>query len=108
MYDRMVDEPRLTAWYGKTLLDPSLPEIVPAMAAALSDRYDRTFDGVGAACYRDGRDSVAWHGDRIPLEIVDPVVALVSLGFTTHAPHAQPGAPPRHRGRGCCSPATCS
>ena len=30
--------------------------------------------------YRDGRDSVAWHGDRIPLELVEPVVALVSLG----------------------------
>src|SRR5205823_15106974 len=40
----------------------------------------RGFDGVGAALYRDGRDSVAWHGDRIPAEIVEPVVALVSLG----------------------------
>ena len=30
--------------------------------------------------YRDGTDSVAWHRDRIPTEIADPVVALVSLG----------------------------
>jgi alkylated DNA repair dioxygenase AlkB len=80
MYDRMVDEPRLTAWYGKALTDASLPSIVPAMADALTERYGRTFDGVGAALYRDGRDSVAWHGDRIPPEIVNPVVALVSLG----------------------------
>jgi alkylated DNA repair dioxygenase AlkB len=38
------------------------------------------FDSVGAALYRDGNDSVAWHGDRIPLDIVEPVVALISLG----------------------------
>jgi alkylated DNA repair dioxygenase AlkB len=80
MYDRMVDEPRLTAWYGDGLVDESLPAVVREMAAALSVRYERQFDGVGAALYRDGRDSVAWHGDKIPLEIVDPVVALVSLG----------------------------
>jgi alkylated DNA repair dioxygenase AlkB len=80
MYDRMVDEPRLTAWYGRALDDSSLPAVVPRIARALSERYDRAFDGVGAALYRDGNDSVAWHGDRIPLEIVEPVVALISLG----------------------------
>ena len=80
MYDRMVDEPRLIAWYGTALDDGSLPPVIAPMAAALSARYGREFDGVGAALYRDGRDSVAWHGDRIPLEIVEPVVALISLG----------------------------
>jgi alkylated DNA repair dioxygenase AlkB len=80
MYERMVDEPRLTAWYGKPLIDPSLPAIVPEMAEALTRRYGRIFDAVGAALYRDGRDSVAWHGDRIPPDIVDPIVAIVSLG----------------------------
>ncbi len=35
---------------------------------------------MGINLYRDGADSVAWHRDRIPPEIVDPVVALVSLG----------------------------
>jgi len=80
MYDRMVDEPRLTAWHGNGIDDPSLPAVVPEMAAALSARYDREFDAVGAACYRDGRDSVAWHADRIPAEIIEPVVAIMSLG----------------------------
>ncbi len=80
MYERMVDEPRLTAWYGKALVDPNLPPVVPEMARALTDRYGRTFDSVGAALYRDGQDSVAWHGDRIPPEIVNPIVAIVSLG----------------------------
>ena len=80
MYDRMVDEPRLTAWYGSDLDDPGVPPIVREMAASLRDRYGRAFDGAGAALYRDGNDSVAWHGDRVDPAIVDPIVAIVSLG----------------------------
>jgi alkylated DNA repair dioxygenase AlkB len=80
MYDRMVEEPRLTAWYGRTLSDPTVPAILAEIAAALRTRYERAFDSVGAALYRDGRDSVAWHGDRIDPAIVEPVVAIVSLG----------------------------
>lgn len=80
MYDRMVDEPRLTAWYGRALDDPSVPPIIHEMAGALSARYERAFDSAGAALYRDGRDSVAWHGDRVGRTLVDPVVAILSLG----------------------------
>jgi alkylated DNA repair dioxygenase AlkB len=80
MYDRMVEEPRLTAWYGRTLREPSVPPILTEMAEALRTRYERAFDGVGAALYRDGRDSVAWHSDRIDPALVEPVVAIVSLG----------------------------
>jgi alkylated DNA repair dioxygenase AlkB len=80
MYDRMVDEPRLTAWYGNAPGDDGGPVILGEMAAALSTRYDRAFDGIGAALYRDGRDSVAWHRDRIDPALVEPVVAIVSLG----------------------------
>ena len=80
MYDRMVEEPRLTAWYGRALDDPSVLAIFAEMAAALCGRYDRAFDAVGAALYRDGRDSVAWHADRIDPAIIEPVVAIVSLG----------------------------
>ncbi|MDP9334755.1 MAG: alpha-ketoglutarate-dependent dioxygenase AlkB [Actinomycetota bacterium] len=80
MYDRTVEEPRLTAWYGRTLGDAGVPAILTQMAAALRVRYRRAFDGVGAALYRDGRDSVAWHSDRIDPAIVEPVVAIISLG----------------------------
>lgn len=80
MYDRMVDEPRLTAWYGRALSDTGAPGIITEMITTLSDRYDRTFDSVGAALYRDGRDSVAWHGDRVDPNLVEPIVAIVSLG----------------------------
>jgi alkylated DNA repair dioxygenase AlkB len=80
MYGRMVEEPRLHAWYDRPIDDSSIPNVISRMAPALSARYDRSFDEVGAALYRDGRDSVAWHGDRISPEIVEPVVALISLG----------------------------
>jgi alkylated DNA repair dioxygenase AlkB len=50
------------------------------MLELLVQRYERSFDSVSANLYRDGRDSVAWHGDHIPRRIVDPVVATVSLG----------------------------
>jgi alkylated DNA repair dioxygenase AlkB len=50
------------------------------MRAALSTRYGVTFDSLGFNLYRDGRDSVAWHRDRIRKEVMEPVVPLVSLG----------------------------
>lgn len=43
-------------------------------------RYGRHFDSVHATLYRDGRDSVTWHGDRIPRSVRDPLVGIVSLG----------------------------
>jgi alkylated DNA repair dioxygenase AlkB len=75
MYDRVVVEPRLTtrAWD-----DP--PEPVPAMAAALSRHYGCDLTTVSANLYRDGRDSVAWHGDRVGRRRAEAVVAIVSLG----------------------------
>jgi alkylated DNA repair dioxygenase AlkB len=80
MYGRVLDEPRLSAWYGQGVDARSVPAVARTMAAALSTRYDRAFDAVGVALYRDGHDSVAWHGDRIDPTLVEPVVAIVSLG----------------------------
>ncbi len=50
------------------------------MRSVLSARYGVEFDSAGMNLYRDGNDSVAWHRDRIPKEIADPLVVLVSLG----------------------------
>jgi alkylated DNA repair dioxygenase AlkB len=50
------------------------------MAAVLSERYGVAFTQVGVNRYRDGADSVAWHGDRVARELPEAVVALVSLG----------------------------
>jgi alkylated DNA repair dioxygenase AlkB len=82
MYDREVDEPRLTS---RLSIDEPGSVTYPWLSdapAALSARYHVPFDSVGINLYRNGADSVAWHRDRIPPEIVDPVVALVSLGET--------------------------
>jgi alkylated DNA repair dioxygenase AlkB len=80
MHGRLVAEPRLHAWYGTDPHSETVSPVFGAIADALGARYDREFTHLGAALYRDGRDSVAWHGDRIPHEIVDPIVAIVSLG----------------------------
>ena len=80
MYDRKVKEPRLTAPWDLASGEPLEPPILEDVRQVLSERYGREFDSVGFNLYRDGNDSVAWHGDRILPEIVDPVVALVSLG----------------------------
>ena len=80
MYDRVVDEPRLTSWQRfdeHAVVDSHWLE---ELRASLSERYEVRFDSMGINLYRDGGDSVAWHRDRIPPEIIDPVVALVSLG----------------------------
>ncbi|HWC14083.1 MAG TPA: alpha-ketoglutarate-dependent dioxygenase AlkB [Actinomycetota bacterium] len=81
MYDQKVVEPRLTAPWNLRSGEPLEPPILEAIRVALSDRYGIVFDSVGFNLYRDGRDSVAWHGDRIKKEIEDPIVVLVSLGF---------------------------
>jgi alkylated DNA repair dioxygenase AlkB len=76
MYGQVVRQPRLTArWTG----EPDIP-VLGQMADALTARYGVTFDSLGLNLYRDGRDSVAWHGDKIPRSIIDPTVALVSAG----------------------------
>jgi alkylated DNA repair dioxygenase AlkB len=80
MYDREVDEPRLTSWRRMDQQTTDACQWLEDARASLSTRYDVRFDSVGINLYRDGADSVAWHRDRIPPEIVDPVVALVSLG----------------------------
>jgi alkylated DNA repair dioxygenase AlkB len=80
MYDRRVREPRLTSPWSLASGEPLLPPILEEMRLALSARYGVPFDSAGFNLYRDGQDSVAWHGDKIRKEIPDPVVPVVSLG----------------------------
>ena len=81
MFDSLVDEPRLVAWWSEAP-GPG-PEPLPLLAdirRALTDRYDEPFDSIGFNLYRDGADSVAWHGDRHRHNVVNPVIAIVSVG----------------------------
>jgi alkylated DNA repair dioxygenase AlkB len=80
MFDREVDEPRLTSWRRVDAQTAHACQWLEDARASLSTRYDVQFESVGINLYRDGADSVAWHRDQIHSEIVDPVVALLSLG----------------------------
>jgi alkylated DNA repair dioxygenase AlkB len=80
MYDRYVDEPRLTASLKSGADGDLYPPVLETARQLLSNHYGFEFDTVGVNLYRDGRDSVAWHRDRIPKQIPDPIVALLSLG----------------------------
>lgn len=79
MYERRLPEPRLTHSWHFDEEEPPLP-ILRTMADALSERYGVSFTQVGANLYRDGSDSVAWHGDRVARDLPDATVAIVSLG----------------------------
>jgi alkylated DNA repair dioxygenase AlkB len=80
MFDKRVVEPRLTSYWRASAGTPLEPAVLEDMRRLLSERYGVELDSMGMNLYRDGRDSVAWHGDRIAREIERPVVALVSLG----------------------------
>lgn len=75
MYDRDVLTPRLVS-----RLDPDVHPRVPEMIDSLSQLYGVRLDQVSAGWYRDGNDSVAYHGDRIARERDEATVATVSLG----------------------------
>lgn len=78
MYDRSVDVPRLVASLPN---DGAGHPILEQARLALSRRYGIAFTHVTLALYRDGRDSVAWHGDYVARDsTADTVVASVSLG----------------------------
>jgi len=74
MYDKIVDVPRLLATV------PPDHALVAAMRAALDARYRERFARTTAALYRDGNDSVAWHGDTTARDMLVATVATVSLG----------------------------
>jgi alkylated DNA repair dioxygenase AlkB len=80
MYESRVVEPRLTAPWNVRSGQELRPPVLEDIRVALSEHYGIEFDSVGFNLYRDGRDSVAWHGDHIKKEIEEPLVALVSLG----------------------------
>ena len=83
MYDRIVDVPRLIHTY---VVDEELPHpLLTTAREALSAHYlpelGEPFVTAGCCFYRDGRDSVAWHGDTIGRgKHADTMVAIVSFG----------------------------
>lgn len=74
-----VARPRLVAAFEGSDLPPGL-EVFGDMSAALSARYGVELVRITCNLYRDGRDSVAWHGDRVARDLPAATVAIVSLG----------------------------
>lgn len=89
MYDRVVDVPRLVCFYDLLATDDA-HRVHPAIARLrrrLNDIYagelGEPFTTAGLCLYRNGSDSVAWHGDTIGRSRTqDTMVAIVSLGAT--------------------------
>ncbi|GAB3987178.1 alpha-ketoglutarate-dependent dioxygenase AlkB [Actinoallomurus acanthiterrae] len=83
MYDRVVDVPRLLKFYeeDEPLPDPALDEAKRALDAHYAAELGEPFRTAGLCFYRDGRDSVAWHGDTIGRGSThDTMVAIISVG----------------------------
>jgi len=79
IYGDEVLRPRLTAQLRTHEFAGEL-EVFRQVGDALSARYGVVLDRVGVNLYRDGRDSVAWHGDRIARDRPTATIAIVSLG----------------------------
>ena len=83
MYEREVAVPRLLRWYGggEVLPHPLLTRARDALDAHYGPELGEPFVSAGMCLYRDGRDSVAWHGDRLGRgRGADTMVAIVSFG----------------------------
>ncbi|MEU1309081.1 alpha-ketoglutarate-dependent dioxygenase AlkB [Streptomyces cinnamoneus] len=83
MYDNVVDVPRLLAHYAESgeLPHPVLAAARDALSTHYAEELGEPFRTLGLCLYRDGRDSVAWHGDRIGRGAQEnTMVAILSLG----------------------------
>ncbi|MEI4274208.1 alpha-ketoglutarate-dependent dioxygenase AlkB [Klenkia sp. LSe6-5] len=83
MYDREVAVPRLLRWFGagEALPHPVLIEARNSLDTHYLPELGEPFVSAGMCLYRDGRDSVAWHGDRIGRgRSQNTLVAIVSFG----------------------------
>jgi alkylated DNA repair dioxygenase AlkB len=86
MYDRVLDVPRLVSFHDLVAEPPPHPRL-KQIRRRLNDVYagelGEPFTTAGLCLYRDGNDSVAWHGDTIGRSSTeDTIVAIVSLGAT--------------------------
>ena len=86
MYERVVDVPRLVSFHN-LIEEPAPHPRLTQIRRRLNDTYGgelgEPFTTAGLCLYRDGADSVAWHGDTIGRSSTeDTMVAIISLGAT--------------------------
>ena len=78
IYDRKLDEPRLTADYPRVEAAPG--SALRVLARRLSDAYGIPYDGAWVNLYRSERDSTGWHGDWITCKRDICTVPVLTLG----------------------------
>lgn len=79
MYDRVVDEPRLTHEYRDLA---AAPAFLVDLANALGDYCGVRYDRIWMNWYRDNRDSTSWHADRPANTLAKATIPVLSLGAT--------------------------
>jgi len=86
MYDKVLDVPRLVSFHDLAqdrAPHPGLARLRVRLNDAYAHELGEPFTTVGLCLYRDGNDSVAWHGDTIGRSSTeDTMVAVLSLGAT--------------------------
>lgn len=91
-FGKMIDLPRLTAWYGENDLPytysgiPMKPHSWTPDLLEIKNKIEKeakvNFSSVLLNLYRDGKDSVAWHCDDEKELGINPVIGSVSFGAT--------------------------
>ncbi|MFY9307436.1 MAG: alpha-ketoglutarate-dependent dioxygenase AlkB [Bacteroidia bacterium] len=90
LYGKIIDLPRLTAWYGGKAygysgitmpVHPFTDELL-LIKSAIEKAADVKFTGVLLNYYRNGNDSVSWHSDDEKELGKNPIIASVSFGAT--------------------------
>ncbi len=90
VFNKLHDEPRLSAWYGDaasvytysgiTLAPLDWVEPLISIREECEQLSNARFNAVLANFYRDGADSMGWHADDEPELGAAPTIASVSLG----------------------------
>jgi alkylated DNA repair dioxygenase AlkB len=90
IYGKTVTAPRLVAWYG----DPQatyrysgvshapLPwlSLLSELKTQIEQQFQHSFNSVLCNLYRNGQDSMGWHGDKEPELGNNPYIASLSFG----------------------------
>jgi alkylated DNA repair dioxygenase AlkB len=81
MYDKVVLDPRLTAYYGGERGHPWTPLLL-GIKTKIEQQCGVLFNRVLLNYYRDGNDSVAWHSDTLPSDGKHHPIASLTFGET--------------------------
>jgi alkylated DNA repair dioxygenase AlkB len=77
MFDRRVEEPRLTGEYVDL---SAAPRLLAELAGTLGERLGVPYDRIWMNWYRDNHDGTGWHADRPANKAPTAVIPVLSLG----------------------------